>query len=482
MRAARDVKSLITRADKMSEDDRWSFEKGIAEGLYDESFASELAAIEEGQWLGRYTSEGRSLWLNKVSYAATFMFRVAEKINRVTAGTAAYRLARKQGMGQEEAWQVARDVVQTTQFEYSKWNRPVFMRGPKSAFFLFFAYMQHMAFLLGGKAGGPAAARAMAILFLMSGMQGLPFAEHFADLYDWMAEKMKRSMGMKDPYTSVRETVRGLAEEVQKGSSDLLMHGLSRYFGLGPLHLLEAFGVPVPRTDVSGSLGMGQVLPGMREMMGPERDPDKKLVDTMVSLSGPLGAMAYNWWRLVMAEGVQDYKAWERAMPNAVKNALQAARYAGVHPGLGEEYQGAEVARTGARVREFENWPGRLEAVAKAAGFTPTGLTQGYEKMAGNERMKQYWMGRRTVLMQDYGWVYMHKDREAIADMVQAIKEFNESVPDPALRITRQGIERSVKQKLLARQRQEAELPQQKMFTGMYKERESLYPQVEAGG
>lgn len=99
--------------------------RGIAEGFIDESRATELAGLGEADALERVlpvTPSGKLL--AKASYYGSYLFRHAEKFNREVVFIAARDLALQGGMSTEDAFLAGKKAIQTTMFEYAKWNRP----------------------------------------------------------------------------------------------------------------------------------------------------------------------------------------------------------------------------------------------------------------------------------------------------------------------------------------------------------------------
>jgi len=267
-------------------------ERGKQEGFIDESLATELAGFTESSVLERLlpVSDSGKLASN-VSYYGSWMFRQAEKYSRTVAFIAAARLAEKSGVTDpEQIFQVGKEAVQTTMFEYSKWNRPQFMRGKKSVVFLFWNWMQHASFLAAGGAGRGTAVRLWVMLLLAGGLQGLPFAEDILDILDTAGTKIREMLGLKEPHLDTRKSLLEFAKEdlgeflgILKEQPDLLTHGLGRYYGLGPLSALAALGAPIPYVDISGSVSMGRYIPGVEELLANERDPDAKFGRTVAA-------------------------------------------------------------------------------------------------------------------------------------------------------------------------------------------------------
>ncbi len=445
--------------------------RAIEEGFIDESQVTELAGMGESHVLARImptSAVGRGI--NKLSYAAGFLFHQAELYNRRVTFLAGLRMALKNSNNPEYAFQEAKRAVQTAQFEYAKWNRPEFMRGNKSVIFLFWQFMQHAAFLAAGGEGAGTAMRMLFMLLMAGGLQGLPFAENILDLIDFSSTKTRKMLGMKDPKVETRILLRELIQEFDD-NPDKYMHGFGRYLGLGPLHIFAALGIPVPQADVTASLSMGRVIPGLEDMLAPTRDPEKRFARTIVEMGGPVMGMGWNFYRWATTDEPNAWKAAERTLPAALKNVSKAIRL---------QTYGREINRSGATIAEFE--PGsaeqQAELAALALGFAPTRLNQKYELLAAQEEARRYWLTNRARLLEHYSYAVIVNDREGIADAKKAIRDFNRTAPVPQLRIQNKNMSQSIKIKRSKVRKMEAGQPDQRMFRGLYRDVQQAFPEA----
>lgn len=446
--------------------------RAFREGVIDQAQATELAAIAESPVLQRLlpTNTGQKL-ISELGYYGSWAFRHAETFNRRVVFLAARDLAIQKGLRGEDVFLAAKKAVQTSMFEYSKWNRPKYSQGKKSVFFLFWNYMQHLSYLSFGGEGRGAALRIWTMLLLTAGLQGLPFAEDILDAADLGSTKAKELLGLKDPKTDLRLQLREIARSFSD-NPDLIMHGLSRYYGLGPLHLLELLGVPVPGTDISGSLSAGRVLPGIDPLTKSSLDPDKDFGQAIVETLGPIGGIGYNFWKVLTSRDPDTWKVWERAMPTAMKNASQAAR---------RWNRGAETFRGGGAVATFSphDFEQRAELVAGALGFGTPRVSARYEERSLQEEMKQYWLSRRALVMENYAYAVISHDQEALADARKALGKFNSDAPAPQLKISSDSIHASLKQRLHLADLREQALPSQDAFVPLYRRVRESFPQNE---
>jgi hypothetical protein len=446
-----------------------AIDQGIADGFLDESLATVLAGFSETSTLQRLMPESDAQRrLNQVSWAGAFLFRHVEGINRYVTFIAARKLAMEtNGKNTELAYAEAKEAVQSAMFEYAKWNRATFARGKKSVFFLFWSYMQGLAYLMAGGKGKQTALRVWVMMLLAAGYQGIPFADNILDLFDWGSRELKEALGLKDPYTDSRTAMRELAQTITD-NPDMLLHGWSKHYGLGPLHLLALAGVPVPEVDLSGSLGVGRWLPGTDKMTQIEKDPDKRLGQVMVDVMGPVAGVGYGFYRVLTDNNPDRWKVWERAMPSALKGLSQAAR---------RMDRGAEEFRGGGAIAEWDptNPEDRLSLAFNMLAFQPSKVTTAYEAIGAKENLRRYWTSRQAIVMENYAFALRTQDPEVIADARAAMNEFNETIPDPLLRLTHEKIRRSMKARQQKVKLREMGLPSEKGYRNLYAEIDRIY-------
>lgn len=475
-----DAARLFTGKAQISDALNRMIERGKKEGFIDESLATELAGFTESTVLERFlpvTKEARLF--SQVSYYSAWMFRHAEKYTRTAAFIAAVRLAEQQGtLNEEQIFQAGKDAVQATMFEYSKFNRPVFMRGKKSVFFLFWQWLQHASYLASGGHGSGTAVRFWLILLVAGGLQGLPFAENIMDLLNFMSPKIRGLLGLpeeyKDPRVSIREAVvKADLPEFLEGLQerpDLIMHGLSRYYGLGPLHALTALGVPVPNVDVSGSVSMGSLLPGLADLTSQERLPDAKLGRAVVDAMGPVAGIPYNLWKALESNDPDVWKKWERAMPVALKSLSKATRLA---------TRGEETFRGAGSIAKFDlqDTAHRSELIAQSFGFAPTRLNQANQLIGVKEDMRRFYMTKRTLLLESLAFTQGRPEQK---DIWQAIHRFNKSLPQGGARlmITPKVVRESLKQRARVGALRTQGLPTERALVPAYRNLEQAFPEA----
>jgi hypothetical protein len=448
-KAMKDGLRSITADRGLAPDELAAMTRLLDDGLINQSFATELAGVANGTMLSKLTVSnqlGGRLAQSVVGQGA-YMFSLAEGYNRRVTGIASYRLARNgllQGrtfdsLTEEErnsisdqAYLEARSSIERTQFEYSSWNRPVFMRGKKSAIFLFMQYVQNMLFFI---ARDPGRLRFLGLMVFAAGIQGMPFMEDLLDLLDVMFSTKNKKF---DSRKEARELITDLGL-----NADMLMLGSGAYsFGLPWLG--AQVGLPLPEVDVRGSLSLGRIIPGFEpatEMLGgaaglPLSDPDRSLMDFQENAGGALMAIPMNIIRASLSDSPHTWKRFETAMPSSIRSIMRGIRFA---------REGEEVTGSGATLHQFdtENPKEVAEILMQVAGFAPRAVTKAQTIRAQSKEVEIFYRVRRGELLGVLDFGFRVGDRDAIKAGLDGITQYNRDVPYGELRISREDIRQS---------------------------------------
>lgn len=419
--AMKDTVQYLRGKNPLSQDEAAMIDYMLKANLIDESMVSELAGLGEADVLQRLVPGMSSkAVLNKVAWAGGAMFRMGEKFNRYVSAIAGYRAGRDLGKAHEEAITYARDLIQASQFEYAKFNRPTFMRGKKSVIFLFWQYLQHASYLFFGGKGARTARRMWIMALVLAGLEGLPFAELIMEIIDITGSAAKRALGLPNPKVETEKYIRELITTIYDRPDDI-MKGASYQYGLGPVHVLSYFGVPVPNVTTEGSLGFGNPIPWFDGLLDPSiSEMDKALGKTAAAVLGPIGGMVLGVMEAVGYSKEEDnWKRWEKTLPVFMKNASQGLRWA---------VRGEETTSNQMQVVPFETPEQRAEIALKSLGFTPTRVDQTRRQMRATQEMVLYYQTRKQMLLDDYNYAKTVNDREGMADVREAVREFNKEV------------------------------------------------------
>lgn len=339
-------------------------------------------------------------------------FSLAEQFNRRSTFIAAYRTAVAQGMADPDAF--ARRAISETQGIYNKGNKPAWARGAVGSILFTFkqysiSYVEMLSRMAkNGPEGKKAALLALGVLFLLSGAGGMPGADDLDDIISGALQ----SMGYNFDSQSKRQAF--FAEVFGEDGARFLETGVS---GLP--------GVPI---DVSGRMGLGNLLPGtglftkkvdhtrdVAEFAGPGGDLVKRGFDAAGKLiTGDVGG------------------AVKSVAPKAAQNWAQA--YDMANMGMYRDAKGAKVLDTDG-----------YDAIAKAIGFQPNDVKRsqdaGFEvqRMIGLNRINESEIANRWALG------LFEKDPAKVQAARDDLAAWNAANPESPIRIKFSQIAQRVK-------------------------------------
>lgn len=357
----------------------------------------------DGTLMGNALAKGNN-GLSKLSLAWGKVFGLAEQFNRRTTFIAAYRTAVEQGIARPAEF--ATKAVNETQFTYNKGNKPRWARGAVgSVLFTFKQYSVNYLELVTRmatagepgsaerKAGQKAALLAMAILFLLSGADGLPFVEDVEDVIDGAMQRLGYN------FSSKQSRMAFLVNQLGKDGAEFVTTGLS---GLP--------GVPI---DVSGRLGMANLIPAtglfikkrdhtrdLMELAGPGGDFAKRaFTATEQALSGNVGA------------------AITTVAPTAARNVVKAMDMGST--GMYRDTTGKKV---------IETTP--IEAALKGLGFQPRNVKEVQDASFAVQRSKdQYNIAASEIRAKMANAIFMN-DADLKQEARDDLATWNTNNPD----------------------------------------------------
>jgi len=357
---------------------------------------------------------------SKVSLAWGKVFGIAEQLNRRITFIAAYRTAVEEGIANPAEF--AEKAVAETQFTYNKGNKPRWARGAVgSTLFTFKQYSVNYLELLHRmatagepgsaqrKSGQKAALLALAVLFLMGGSDGLPFIKDAEDLVDGALQRMGYN------FTSRGKMREFLAAQLGDGGADFVMRGIS--------------GIPGAPIDVSGRLGMGNVIPGTGLFV-------KKMDHTsdLAEFAGAAGDFAKRVFQA--ADQLVSGNASEAAKtisPVAARNLIKGVDMA--ESGMYKDTKGRKVVDTNP-----------VEAILKGIGFQPNSAARISEASGQIQQLKGGYMLASSEIRADWAKAIFEGDKDGIAAAKQAIADWNEKNPDQNMSANMPAILRRVRE------------------------------------
>lgn len=394
--------------------------KGMDSALVDALKRAEADGIVSPQEIHHLQAEamnslGKHPALKKAAFIWGSMFSLAEQFNRRVSFVAAYKTAQQEGVADPFAF--AEKAVIETQGLYNKGNKANFARGAFGATVMTFKQFSthYLEFLVrmwkSGPEGKKAVAVALALLVLMGGAGGLPFADDLDDLIDTLGQAMGHDTNAKRWKREFVAKTLGLGE----GAADVATRGLTAIPGF-PL-------------DLAMRMGMGNLLPATGTFLRSNTDTSKQVLEVF----GAAGALASN-----VKDGVGKVLAGEvgdgvmKAMPVAVQNMAKAYEMA----------QTGEYRNTkGAKVMDV----GPVDAAMKAIGFQPAEVARESGRVGEAMRSIQLAKNVEGDIAGRWAQALVDGDQDAVAKARKELADWNETNPKARIKITRQQVLARVK-------------------------------------
>lgn len=375
--------------------------------------------VGDGTKLGDARAKAANQW-ERVKVAWGQPFALAEQVNRRSTFIAAYRTAVEQKIPNPAEF--ARTAVLETQFVYSKANKPNWARGAIGGTLFTFktysvSYLELMQRMWNAgepgsdarKAGRRAVGWALAMLMLTAGAGGLPFMEDAEDLIDGAGQMMGYNVSTAQWRQELMREV--LGNEL----ADFMEHGLS--------------GLPGAPIDVSGRLGMGNLIPGTGLFLtkqGRERD--------LLEVVGPAGDLIGRGFTGAKKALTGDLAgAALEISPLAVRNAAKGADMAA--SGIYKDTKGYKVIDTTLD-----------EAIAKAIGFQPRAVAQVQEANSFMQRTKSFYVQTSGEIKSQWAQALFNKDDAALERVRERLNNWNENNPEQRITVKMPDIWKRVRE------------------------------------
>ena len=331
----------------------------------------------------------------KVMLAWGKLFGFAEQVNRRVTFIAAYRMA-PEGVDPAE---FARNAVTETQFTYNKGNKPQWARGTLGSLLFTFKqysvnYIELIARMAGsGREGRNAALLAVAVLALAGGADELPFMKDAEDLIDGVMQRL------------------GYNFNSQNRRNEFLVGILGK--DLAPFAAKGLTGIPGMPIDLSGRLGMGNLIPGTGLLT-----KKSNYTNDVIEIIGPTAKLAQGYFKGAssLADG-EPGGALESVLPVAAANIVK----------------GVQMATTG----EYRDARGRKvldvtmgEAIGKAAGFQPNSVAKVQEAAHDYDRSIATLRLEKQEITAEWAQALADKDADGVERARQRLATWNQNNPD----------------------------------------------------
>ena len=385
--------------------------KGMDAGLAEALKRAESDGIVSPQEIHHLQAEamntlGKNPLLKKAAFVWGSMFSLAEQFNRRATFVAAYQTAQQEGMANPFAF--AEKAVIETQGLYNKGNKANVARGAVGATVMTFKQFSthYLEFLVrmwkSGPEGKKAVAVALALLMLMGGAGGLPFADDLDDIIDTLGQAMGHDTNAKRWKRQFISQTLGLGD----GTADVATRGLTALPGF-PL-------------DLSLRMGMGNLLPATGLFLRSNTDTAKQLLE----VAGAAGGLASN-----IKDGVTKVLGGDlaggamSAMPMAVQNMAKAIQMAQTG-----EYRNGK----GAKVMDVS----ATDAAMKFIGFQPAEVARESGRVGEAMRSIQLAKNVEGEIAGRWAQAMVDGDSDGVKKARESLAEWNAANPTAPIKIT----------------------------------------------
>lgn len=319
-------------------------------------------------------------------------FQAAETFNRRVAFIAAYQTAKEQGI--KDPFAFAEGAVEETQGVFNKGNRPNWSRGAIGAtLFTFKTFtIQYVEFLK--RLPAKERALALAVLVLLSGIRGIPFAADAEDLLDTVAQALGYN------FTTKEQMDRFLVATLGDGFADFLQHGAST--------------IPGMPFDVSARLGMADLLPGTGLLKKSETSKENQVLEAF----GVAGSF--------VRDGLKgEFK------PIAIRNLAK---------GIEMYDRGIYTDSRGRTVMEVDG----VDAAVKSIGLQPSNVASESRAVRMQFEKRALFSKVKGEISEAMALAQFENDPAKVKDARAKLEAWNEKNPEARIVLNSQAIRRRV--------------------------------------
>lgn len=364
---------------------------------------------------------------SRISLGWGTLFSLAEQVNRRVTFVAAYRMAKEQGMADPADF--ATKSIKETQFVYNKASRMNWGRGAVGGTLMTFktytvSYMElmHRLWTQGEKGsqeraqGRKAAMLMMGTLFMLGGAGGLPFMEDIEDVIDGAGQIMGYNFSTRKSRQDFLDAWLG---EI---AGDFIESGISS--------------IPGSPTDVSGRLGMDNLIPGTGIFK--ERTDNTRDALELLGPAGDFSARMLGGSREILkgvanVDGRQIRNGALEMSPVAIRNAAK---------GAGMLVSGTYKDTKGYKVSDVTP----IDAVFKGIGFQPKSVSKIQQANYLGQSSTSYYNLRASDIRALWAAGVSEGNQAKVADARAAVADWNKKNPEQPIVIKPNDIARRVRE------------------------------------
>jgi hypothetical protein len=307
------------------------------------------------------------------------------------------------------------------------------MRGKRSVFFIFKQYLQHSLFFTAADKG---AARYIAILAALGGIEAMPLAKDFMGMISLAMSQFG------DKHFSTDEWFRELFRNMDADPN------FPMYGALGSPLQTELFGgvnfgLPV---DIGSRISQGSVIPGFeafKDYATGDQSAEEGVGITLLDAAGPVAQVPLGILEFLGSDDPNKLKAIEKALPRAARNIAKAYRYAFSRDA------GKETDKGGATIVDFEDET-YLTALKAAVGFALAEPKRVYEKRKLPRQHDRWIAAKFSGFVKALVDAKEHGDIKEEMRIKREIDEWNESdvvKEDRAYYINKGKLDKAIREK-----------------------------------
>jgi hypothetical protein len=339
-------------------------------------------------------------------------FNLTEQASRRSLGLAAYRMqydrVKAAGLSDTEAQTQASEfavkTLQLTLGEYSVLNRPPAWRSGIQSFVYMYKVFPTTSVQMLANLSREGKIGMLAALWVLTGLQGLPFAEDLEDLIDTIAQKLGFKKG------SIRYEIAKFADGIVPGSSSYLLGGVINQW------------IPA---DVAGRVSLGNMLPGTGVLLA-GADVARELGE----IAGPAPSAILGTANMFADAIRAPFSASISALDVVRESPVTAFRALG--DAIAYSQSGAIVDKRGYVVSTDMH----LGTIAtRLLGFYPSAAAESYQGIKIANRLTDYQKDVTAGFRQAYIKARISNDTAAANGVLAAVRDWNEGARGTALEI-----------------------------------------------
>ena len=339
-------------------------------------------------------------------------FNLTEQASRRSLGLAAYRMqydrVKAAGLSDTEAQTQASEfavkTLQLTLGEYSVLNRPPAWRSGIQSFMYMYKVFPTTSVQMLANLSREGKIGMLAALWVLTGLQGLPFAEDLEDLIDTIAQKLGFKKG------SIRYEIAKFADGIVPGSSSYLLGGVINRW------------IPA---DVAGRVSLGNMLPGTGVLLA-GADVARELGE----IAGPAPSAILGTANMFADAIRAPFSARISALDVVRESPITAFRALG--DAIAYSQSGAIVDKRGYVVSPDI---GIGTIATRLLGFYPSSAAESYQGIKIANRITDYQKDVTAGFRQAYIKARISNDTAAANGVLAAVRDWNEGARGTALEI-----------------------------------------------